>query len=133
MFHVAADAISFAAVFLSHLSPILPRLLSKSNPLRWASIWFRVQTWKTCYLSCFDVSRRSSVRIAPTSFYIHSKTVPSAQSAKLCLALINTIKMLLSFAEASGFPASRQGTRRLLFSFSLPRLLIGQFVGSDLL
>ena len=38
---VAADVISFAATFCkSHLSLILSRLLSKSNPLRWASIWF---------------------------------------------------------------------------------------------
>ena len=28
----------------SKLTPLL--LLSKSNPLRWASIWFWVQTWK---------------------------------------------------------------------------------------
>ena len=45
MFHVAADDISFAATFFkSHLSLILPRLLSKSNPLRWASIWSWEQT-----------------------------------------------------------------------------------------
>ena len=40
---VAADVISFAVTFCkSHLSLILSRLLSKSNPLRWASIWFWV-------------------------------------------------------------------------------------------
>ena len=44
-YHVAADDISFAATFFkSHLSLILPRLLSKSNPLRWASIWSWEQT-----------------------------------------------------------------------------------------
>ena len=43
--HVAADVRSFAAFFCkSHLSLILSRLLSKSNPLRWASIWFWRQT-----------------------------------------------------------------------------------------
>ena len=39
--HVAADVISFAATFYkSHLSLILSRLLSKSQPLRWVAIWF---------------------------------------------------------------------------------------------
>ena len=37
----------------SALMPLL--LLSKSNPLRWASIWFWVQTWKLRHLYCCDV------------------------------------------------------------------------------
>ena len=43
-------------------------LLSKSNPLRWASIWFWVQTWKLRHLYCWDIPRRSKVRFAPTFF-----------------------------------------------------------------
>ena len=33
-------------------------LLSKSNPLRWASIWFWVQTWILGHLYCCDIPRR---------------------------------------------------------------------------
>ena len=41
MFHVGASVISLAPTyFISQSALILLLLLSKSNPLRWASIWF---------------------------------------------------------------------------------------------
>ena len=42
MFHVGASVISLAPTFFfkSQSALILLLLLSKSNPLRWASIWF---------------------------------------------------------------------------------------------
>ena len=43
--HVAASVISLAATFSCHRALIMLRLLSKSNPLRWASIWFWVRAW----------------------------------------------------------------------------------------
>ena len=39
-------------------------LLSKSNPLRWVAIWFRVQTQKSQHLYCFDVPTRCKQHIA---------------------------------------------------------------------
>ena len=41
----------------SHFSLILSRLLSKSNPLRWASIWYWVQIRKSRHLYCCDVPK----------------------------------------------------------------------------
>lgn len=39
--HVTADDISIAATFFkSHLSLILSRLLSKSQPLHWVAVWY---------------------------------------------------------------------------------------------
>ena len=44
-FHVGASCISLAPTFFKSQSALIPLLLlSKSNPLRWASIWFWVQT-----------------------------------------------------------------------------------------
>ena len=45
--HVGASVISLAPTyFISQSALSLLLLLSKSNPLRWASIWFWVQSWK---------------------------------------------------------------------------------------
>ena len=41
-------------------APLL--LLSKSNPLRWASIWFWAETWRHWHLYCCDISSPYSVR-----------------------------------------------------------------------
>lgn len=71
MLHVAADVISFAATFYtSHLSLILSRLLSKPDPLRWAPVWFWVQTLKLQHLYCFD-SPEEKPRAATALGYFH--------------------------------------------------------------
>jgi len=44
MFHVGASSMSLAPTFFKSQSALMPLLLlSKSNPLRWALIWFWVQ------------------------------------------------------------------------------------------
>jgi len=66
--HVAADVISFAATFLfkSHFSLILSQLLSKSNPLRWASIWF----YETLSFRSFNGTRTKRLSKDSLFFYV---------------------------------------------------------------
>ena len=62
----------------SALTPLL--LLSKSNPLRWASIWFWVQTWKCGVYSVamLHVAAKSALR--PRLFMPMAKKMSSARS-----------------------------------------------------
>ena len=53
----------------THRALILLLLASKSNPLRWASIWFRVQAWELEHLSCCDVPHRGKLCIACSDFF----------------------------------------------------------------
>ena len=48
-------------LFFKNQSALMPLLLlSKSNPLRWASICFLVQTWKLQHLYCCDVANKKT-------------------------------------------------------------------------
>ncbi len=66
-------------------APLL--LLSKSNPLRWASIWFWAETWRHWHLYCCDVPRRSKLRIACSDFF-------KSQSALAPLLLLSKLNPL---------------------------------------
>ena len=48
-------------------APLL--LLSKSNPLRWASIWYWVQIRKFRHLYCFDIPRHRGRHIVRGDFF----------------------------------------------------------------
>ena len=52
-------------------------LLSKSNPLRWASIWFWAETWRHWHLYCCDISSPYSVRSTGFLFF----SVPAEPAA----------------------------------------------------
>ena len=56
-------------------APLL--LLSKSNPLRWASIWFWAETWRHWHLYCCDISSPYSVRSTDFLFF----SVPAEPAA----------------------------------------------------
>ena len=70
MFHVGASDIKLAPIFFcksqSTLTPLL--LLSKSNPLRWAAIWFWARIRKLCHVFCLNIPRGCKVHFAATSF-----------------------------------------------------------------
>ena len=61
---------AFLFHYKAHLALTLLLLASKSNPLRWASIWFFCEA-----SSILIISRpcRSKVRFAPTPFYAYGK------------------------------------------------------------
>ena len=61
------------------LLPLL--LLSKSNPLRWASIWFWVQTWKCGVYSVAMLQLVASDISLATSFFISWQSSSRAHSA----------------------------------------------------
>ena len=75
--HVGASFVSLAPTYFisqSALTPLL--LLSKSNPLRWASIWVWVQTRKLRHLYCLDEPHRSKLCIACSGFYFLPRIFP---------------------------------------------------------
>ena len=66
--HVGASFISLAPTFFKSQSALMPLLLlSKSNPLRWASIWFLIQPQSRCI-----------VFVASGVFCLRQKRPPSA-------------------------------------------------------
>ena len=56
--------------FISQSALILLLLLSKSNPLRWASIWVWVQSRKVQHLYCFHVPKKRDTTASCPSFSI---------------------------------------------------------------
>ena len=58
-------------------APLL--LLSKSNPLRWASIWFWAETWRHWHLYCCDVPKIPNAN-AFGIFTFFFFTIPSSLS-----------------------------------------------------
>ena len=71
----------------THRALILLLLASKSNPLRWASIWFRVQTWEPEHLSCCDVPTFFKSQSALTPLLLLSKSQPLALGCDLGLGM----------------------------------------------
>ena len=81
MFHIGASVMSLAPTyfFISQSALILLRLLSKSNPLRWASIWFWVQSWKMQHPCCCDVpKKRTRRRSCPFLGFAAGQAAPSS-------------------------------------------------------
>ena len=74
--HVGASFVSLAPTYFisqSALTPLL--LLSKSNPLRWASIWVWVQTRKLRHLYCLDEPPQSKLCIACSGFLFFAQNI----------------------------------------------------------
>jgi len=95
--HVAADDISFAATFLfkSHFSLILSQLLSKSNPLRWASIWFYPGTENSDPLMTLRPRRRGLriVRLLRRSFFLYQTHFVGFRFVFDCISmLVSSVK-----------------------------------------
>ena len=78
---VGASFVSLAPIFFcksqSTLTPLL--LLSKSNPLRWASIWFWVQAWKLLASILLRYSKNRQAPLAACRFwFIHASVYPKS-------------------------------------------------------
>ena len=87
--HVGASFVSLAPTFFisqSALTPLL--LLSKSNPLRWASIWVWVQTWKLRLLYCLDEPRRSKSYSACSGFLFPGRAFSAKKAGDLSPASV---------------------------------------------
>ena len=53
-----------------------PLLLSKSQPLRWVAIWFRVQPWQLRHLYCCDVPEYCRELFCSRQFFTKAGTFP---------------------------------------------------------
>ena len=110
----------------THRALILLLLASKSNPLRWASIWFRVQAWELEHLSCCDVPHRGKLCIACSDFFQKPErahaSAPRFQIAPLRWASIWSwvqIQRLTASIIAAMFPLAASATSLAAgFSFS---------------
>ena len=85
----------------SALTPLL--LLSKSNPLRWASIWFWVQTWKCGVYSVamLHVAAKSALR--PRLFMPMAKKMSSARSLAPSFQIESAARDLAAAQRAKPF------------------------------
>lgn len=85
----------------SALMPLL--LLSKSNPLRWASIWFWVQTWKCGVYSVamLHVAAKSALR--PRLFMPMAKKMSSARSLAPSFQIESAARDLAAAQRAKPF------------------------------
>ena len=117
-YHVAADAISFAAAFFkSHRSLILSRLLSKPQPLCWVAVWSLVQTCSCRIFFVVAIQLVASVVSLAASFF---HFIPKRIARSLCRSSLQIGSASLGFDFASRLQRLFQGEKAVIRPLSCP-------------